>query len=279
MRKIFISYRRDDSVQMTERIYEKLIEEYGSKSIFKDVDNIPIGVDFRKALEEEVQKCDIVLVIIGKKWLTVTNEKGELRLFDKNDFVRIEVDMSLKRGILVIPILVDGSVVPKEDDLPDSLNRLPYLNALQIRTHPDTKNDMRRLIKSIDKSIFPYKNIIKYTKIVAVVFSLSFLGYSQYNNVMSFFKSHLKVSLQDIQTEYEWRYKKNGKGEKDGIVVASYWDTDKIVIEGLYKNDKKEGDFIKYDKNGIKIEKIVYINDKQVYQEIYFDNGKIKNIY
>jgi len=274
MGKIFISYRRDDSVQMTERIYEKLIEEYGSKSIFKDVDSIPAGVDFRKVLEEEVQKCDIVLVIIGKKWLTVTNEDGELRLFDKNDFVRIEVDIGLKRGIPVIPLLVDGAFVPKEDALPDSLNRLPYLNALQIRTHPDTENDMKRLIKSIDKFVFPYKNIIKYTKIVVVVTSLSFLGYSQYDNVTKFFKSHLKTSVQNVKTKYDWRYKENSKGEKDGHAIAFFKGTNIIAKEGNYKDGKLEGNYTKYSKNGKKIEDGIYKDDEIVLKKVYNETEK-----
>jgi formylglycine-generating enzyme required for sulfatase activity len=101
MGKIFISYRRDDSSYATDGIYEKLVEKYGRKFFFKDVDDIRAGVDFRKVIEEDLQECDILLAVIGKKWLSVKNANGNPRLFDENDFVRIEIETALKRDIPV----------------------------------------------------------------------------------------------------------------------------------------------------------------------------------
>jgi len=227
MGKIFISYRRDDSIQMTERIYEKLLEEYGSKNIFKDVDNIPAGADFRKVIEEHVQKCDIVLAVIGKKWLTVTDDNGEPRLNNKNDFVRIELDLGLKRHIPVIPILVDDASMPKESELPDSLNGLPYLNALKVRTHPDTDSDMRRLIKAIDKEVFPYKAIKRYGAIVSIVTLLSFGGYSQYDNIYNFFSKFGKPSPIELyqDSRFDRVLPKNGT---DGLVTLYYKNTKNV---------------------------------------------------
>ena len=57
MSKILISYRRDDSADVTGRIYDRLIQQFGSRAIFKDVDSIPFGVDFRKHLDEQVARC------------------------------------------------------------------------------------------------------------------------------------------------------------------------------------------------------------------------------
>jgi TIR domain-containing protein len=101
---IFISYRRADSAPITGRIHEHLAHYFGDSVVFKDVEDIPAGADFRATLEEAVNRCDVMLVIIGPTWLTMTDSQGNRRLDDPADFVRIEVESGLKRkDALVIP--------------------------------------------------------------------------------------------------------------------------------------------------------------------------------
>jgi hypothetical protein len=75
---VFISYRRQDSADITGRIYDRLVERFGTPDVFKDVDTIPLGVDFRKYLQESVSRCDVLLAIIGKNWLeaSITRTRG-----------------------------------------------------------------------------------------------------------------------------------------------------------------------------------------------------------
>jgi hypothetical protein len=54
---IFISYRRSDSADITGRIYDRLVEEFGRDAIFKDVDSIPLGMDFKVYLDRMVREC------------------------------------------------------------------------------------------------------------------------------------------------------------------------------------------------------------------------------
>ena len=86
MSKIFISYRREDSADVTGRIYDHLCRTFRSEDIFTDVDSIPLGIDFRTFITERVQSCDVAIVIIGKDWLAATNSKGNRRLDDPDDF-------------------------------------------------------------------------------------------------------------------------------------------------------------------------------------------------
>lgn len=146
---IFISYRRNDSSDVTGRIYDRLVQHYPRDHIFKDVDSIPLGVDFRKHLADSVGQCHILLAVIGKYWLG-GGMVPEGVLENPRDFVRIEIETALQRGIPVIPLLVQGASIPKEDDLPDSLKLLAYHNALSIRADPDFHQDMARLIKGIE---------------------------------------------------------------------------------------------------------------------------------
>ena len=147
--KIFISYRRADSADVTGRIYDRLIENFGKSAIFKDVDSIPPGVDFREHLEKAVGKCKIFLVVIGDSWLEVMDSKRRNRLHDPDDFVRIEIESALKRNILIIPLLIRGALMPSEKKLPPSLQKLVYRNGMSIRSDPDFHGDMDRLIEAI----------------------------------------------------------------------------------------------------------------------------------
>lgn len=150
MTKIFISYRRADSRKDAGRIYDRLVESFGKDNVFKDVDSIPMGVDFRGVLREAVAKCDVQLVIIGKVWLSVTDEHGQRRLDNPGDFVRIEVETALQRdSCTVIPVLVDNAAMPAADDLPLDLRELAFKNATVVRDDPDFHTDVTRIIRSL----------------------------------------------------------------------------------------------------------------------------------
>src|SRR5258706_14555076 len=114
MAKIFISYRRDDSADVTGRIHDWLTAQLGSGMIFRDVDAIPFGEDFKKYLEDTVSQCSVMLVVIGPQWLNITDGAGMLRLDDPHDFVWIVVETALKREFPVIPLLVTGATLPVE---------------------------------------------------------------------------------------------------------------------------------------------------------------------
>ncbi len=96
MTRIFLSYRRADSADITGRIDDRLLIAFGRKSVFKDVDSIPLGSDFRKHLASAVSKCDVLLVVIGKDWLSAPDESGSRRLDNDADYVRIEIETALQ---------------------------------------------------------------------------------------------------------------------------------------------------------------------------------------
>jgi TIR domain len=143
--KLFISYRRDDSAGHAGRVHDRLQREFGRDLLFMDVDSIPLGTNFVKVIADEVAKCDALLAIIGPGWLDARDEKGNRRLENPDDFVRIEIGTALKRGIRVIPVLLEGTRVPKADQLPDNLKELAFRNALEVR-HASFSADMDRLI-------------------------------------------------------------------------------------------------------------------------------------
>jgi TIR domain len=150
---IFISYRRSDSADITGRIYDRLVDEYGRVSIFKDVDSIPLGTDFKEYLDRTVSECNFLLAIIGDHWLDASNDVGKRRLDDPQDFVRVEIESALEKDIPVIPLLVRGARMPEAENLPASLRSMVYKNGISIRPDPDFHRDMDRLISALDESL------------------------------------------------------------------------------------------------------------------------------
>ena len=150
---IFVSYRRSDSADIAGRIYDRLIGKFGKGPVFKDVDSIPLGLDFKEYLDMKVGECDVFLAIIGNEWLTARDSAGNRRLDDPTDFVRIEIESALQRKIPVIPLLVRDAHMPLEADLPPSLRKLVFRNGTPIRSDPDFHRDMDRLIAALEKYI------------------------------------------------------------------------------------------------------------------------------
>src|SRR5262249_61954412 len=119
MNKIFISYRRADSDEICGRIYDRLSIAFGKENVFKDVDIIPGGVDFRQAIGQALNDCKAMVVVIGPHWIGAS-PNAAFRLAQPNDYVRIEVEHGLLRRIPILPILVRQAQMPDVDDVAPS---------------------------------------------------------------------------------------------------------------------------------------------------------------
>jgi hypothetical protein len=148
-RKVFISYRRDDAKWQAREIFRSLTQVLPRDHVFMDIDSIPPGADFVDVLEGWVDRCDILLALIGSGWVDAADPKtGRRRLESSNDFVRIEVRKGLARGIPVVPVLLDGAPIPDVEKLPDDLKRLTRRNAEFIE-HRTVDTDVERLIRKL----------------------------------------------------------------------------------------------------------------------------------
>lgn len=144
---VFISYRRDDSGYVTDRIYEYLVAECDQEAIFRDLESIPFGKSFRQQISEALAECNALLAVIGPQWLTIRDENGERRLDNPDDLVRVEIETALTRGIPVIPVLIEGVNVPKPSVVPRGLSFLSDQQAFVLRRGLDFERDMQRLIE------------------------------------------------------------------------------------------------------------------------------------
>jgi len=151
MPKIAISYRRSDTAAMSGRVFDRLAAHYGRHNVFMDIDNIPIGSDFRAHIGETLRRTDVVLAVVGAAWLGAQDD-GKPRIHEENDPVRVEIETALARGAPVIPVLVDGAKMPDAASLPQSFGSFAFLNAAEVATGRDFDGQIGRLIAAIDSA-------------------------------------------------------------------------------------------------------------------------------
>lgn len=145
---IFISYRREDTAPYAGRLYDRLSDRFGEDRVFMDVDSIGVGVDFTRAVVEAIAGCNILLALIGQRWIAIVDAKRKRRIDDPGDYVRLEIETALRRDISVVPVLVDGAALPRADDLPPSLQPLVRHQAIEL-SHTGFRSEITRLIAAV----------------------------------------------------------------------------------------------------------------------------------
>lgn len=142
-KKIFISYRREDTGSFAGRVYDRLCKVFSYSNVYFDVSTIKGGEDFGDSIVSAIDRCDAVLVFIGKNWMAARPNGDRPRIWDENDYVRAEVRAALARPILVLPILVDGAQMVRSDLLPSDIKAIATRNAVPLRLETfdnDTEN-------------------------------------------------------------------------------------------------------------------------------------------
>lgn len=134
MTRVFINYRRQDAGAPSDALYERLAVRLGPSSVFRDLQSINPGAEFPEVIAEAVRSSDVVLALVGDRWLSVLDEHGQRRIDDPRDFVRLEIATALGQDVPVIPVLVDGARMPPPEDLPLSVAGITRRNALPLRT-------------------------------------------------------------------------------------------------------------------------------------------------
>ena len=125
---LFVSYRRDDSQGFAGRLADDLEATLGPEHVFRDVE-IPVGSAFGEVLRQAVAQSDALIVVIGRRWAGQTGDGQASRLFDADDWVRVEIEAALANGIWTVPVLVGGATMPAPSSLPESIRALSLVQA------------------------------------------------------------------------------------------------------------------------------------------------------
>ncbi len=147
---IFVSYRRDDTRHVAGRLAGDLAAHFGHDQIFRDVESIEGGDEFPAMLEKAIEKCALMLVLIGPQWLAAADSQGRRRLDDPADWVRQEISVALRHGVRVVPVLVESAPLPAGGDLPDELKPLVSRQARPL-SDERWRGDLAMLIEVTSK--------------------------------------------------------------------------------------------------------------------------------
>ncbi len=101
--RVFVSYRREDAPDATDRLTGALRDCLGREQVFVDIDSIEIGADFADVIGKWIARCDVLLAVIGHEWTDATDPSGDKRLDDPRDYVRLEIESALQRGVALCP--------------------------------------------------------------------------------------------------------------------------------------------------------------------------------
>jgi hypothetical protein len=146
---VFICYRRDDTQDFADRLYDTLSTTLGDSRVFMDIDSISYGDDFEQTLRDKLAVCSAMLVLIGPAWLAARDRAGARRLDDPADFVRREIEAGLQRPeVRIIPVLAHGAAMPQPAELPDTMTPLARKQALQLNREY-FKPGVERLIETL----------------------------------------------------------------------------------------------------------------------------------
>lgn len=148
MTGIFISYRRLESKLQARILFERLEPRFRGR-VFMDVDGLKPGENFRDKIGAQLERCTVLLALIGPQWEAVRDGKGNRRLDDPRDWVRLEIATALQRGITVVPVLIERAHMPAEQDLPEELRRMLDRHAFVLNLDQGFDQGMRDLVEAI----------------------------------------------------------------------------------------------------------------------------------
>jgi hypothetical protein len=215
--KVYISYRRNDSVGFAGRLSDSLALSFGSQNVFVDVLAIAPGANFVESIAQEVRVADVVLVLIGPSWLTATDKMGRRRLDNPQDFVRLEIEFALRSKKPIIPVLVEGARMPNTGELSETLRELTRINAASVQ-HPTFHHDVERLINDIRHVVQTHASEIE----------------ARYHEPATAFISHSSADRNWVEREILQFLKENGIKpwySAHSISSAAQWERE--VLKGM----------------------------------------------
>lgn len=167
MPKVFLSYRRSDSADITGRLADALRKKLGEENVFWDARSLEAGDTWPDKLRNEVEACDVLLAVMGKGWLSAVDEYHQRRIDLDDDWVRQEIASALGKGKPVIPVLVGGAAaLSAKANLKADLAKLPDIQGFVLRTDGAFDRDLDALLDRIGKSTTAATPVEEYLRAV-----------------------------------------------------------------------------------------------------------------
>jgi hypothetical protein len=114
-----------------------------------DITSIEIGEDFSTVIERAVAASQVMLVLIGQQWMTLTDSHGNRLLDNPSDWIRVELEAAFEHNVVVVPVLIDDARMPRLEHLPAPLRGLAMLQPAHL--HRDRfPSDVEALLHALE---------------------------------------------------------------------------------------------------------------------------------
>ena len=150
-KRIFLSYRRDDSSGHAQHLHKDLARHYGAPAIFIDVHKIRPLDRFKDVITDAIRESGILFVVMSKQWATAANSEGASRLLNPEDIVCLEIADALDHDVPVLPVLVGGASMPLRSDLPERIQGIVDITA-HVISDAQWDRDIEELIRIVDRT-------------------------------------------------------------------------------------------------------------------------------
>lgn len=148
MTRVFVSFRNGDEPYAAAMLYHALADRLGDELVFRSSNSIPLAARWADRIWEHLDASDVVMVVIGPRWLSVTDHTGRRRLWQDDDWVRQEVARALSAGKEIAPVLIAGVPRLTEKDLPESIAALAAVQS-RIIDHRDLVTTIGQVVDAV----------------------------------------------------------------------------------------------------------------------------------
>ncbi|MFE7075773.1 TIR domain-containing protein [Streptomyces sp. NPDC057620] len=152
MPSVFINYRTVDAIDTAVLIDRELCRRFGEEAIFRAGRSIPAGKKFEPFILRAVRRCDVLLVLIGSRWLDASGANGGRAIDDPEDWVHREIVEAISNGVTLMPVLLGGTPRIAKKDLPAAVADLASHQGLTYN-HRTADDDLARLTRELSRTV------------------------------------------------------------------------------------------------------------------------------
>lgn len=152
MLRLYLLGRPDGTLPVAQRIADLIRSRYRGAEIVWDV---PAGdvAAFAKRVELTMQRCNVMLVIIGPEWLQARSPHGLPWQDDPFDPVALGLAAALRQKKLIVPLLVHGAAMPSASDLAPHFAAFVLHQGVVLRQDPLFLTDLQKAYAQLNTQL------------------------------------------------------------------------------------------------------------------------------
>ncbi|MEH1099605.1 toll/interleukin-1 receptor domain-containing protein [Micromonospora sp. CPCC 205561] len=161
MSEIFVNYRSGEHKSLVESVHTRLADHFGPHRVFLDKASIVAGETYGNQLRAGLADAKVLLVMMDRNWLPalrrrVADAEARRELDPRarvpKDWVQWEIGEALRRKLVVIPVILDGSTFVRHDELPAGIRGLADQQRWFIRSG-HWRDDVDALIAKLERHV------------------------------------------------------------------------------------------------------------------------------